>query len=183
MFFHARPQSLALMFILAFCFAPMGCSRSSAAKMQSFAQPSKAASDAARPDIATIPLPSKNLYLAVREESRWQNPFISVEDNMLLLRIYLPDENTSATDVGGITRPANARKQELNIRLRDLPRALAALPEGSWPYGRVVAVAEGYESRQDRAQIRRNVEVTLQTLRDLGVVVDEWNPNSSLPAH
>ena len=151
--------------------------------MQSFAQPSKAVSDAARPDIATIPLPSKNLYLAVREESRWQNPFISVEDNMLLLRIYLPDENTSATDAGGITRPANARKQELNIRLRDLPRALAALPEGSWPYGRVVAVAEGYESRQDRAQIRRNVEVTLQTLHDLGVVVDEWNPNSSLPAH
>lgn len=171
------------MFVLAFCFAPMGCSRSSAAKMQSFAQPSKAASDAARPDIAAIPLPSKNRYLAVRAESGWQNPFISVEDNMLLLRIYLPDENTSATDAGGITRPANARKQELNIRLRDLPRALAALPEGSWPYGRVVAVAEGYESKQDRAQIRRNVEVTLQTLRDLGVVADEWNPNSSSPFH
>ncbi len=118
--------------------------------------------------------------MPVRAEDNWQNPFLSVESGMLLLRIYLPDENTSPTDAGGMTRPAKARKQELTIRLKDLPRALASLPEGCWPYGRVVAVAEGFESANDRTEIRRNMEQTYKVLNDLGVVVDEWNPNSAV---
>jgi hypothetical protein len=32
-------------------------------------------------------------------------------------------------------------------------------------------------TRQDRAQIRRNVESAMQTLSDLGVVVYEWPSN------
>ena len=170
--------------LLASCCLVSGCNHSSsAATPQPFAQPSKSVKDAARPDIDAIPPPSKNLYLAVREESNWQNPFLSVESGMVLLRVYLPDSNPSAIDQGGITRPANARKQELSVRLSDLPKALAALPEGCWPYGRVIAVAEGYETKQDRAQIRRNMEATIQTLNDLGVVVDEWNPTNALPSH
>ncbi len=183
MSFHTRQKFLFPLFVAALCLVSAGCSHRSASNTQYFAQPSKSADDAARPDIANIPPPAKSLYLAVREESRWQNPFISVESNMLLLRIYLPDENLSTSNLGGITQPANARKQELNVRLSDLPRALAALPQGSWPYGRVVAVAEGYETTQDRAQIRRNIEATLQTLNDLGVVAYEWTPSAASSSH
>ena len=174
----------ALLLLLGCCCAPVGCTHGShAATAQPFAQPSNSVKNAARPDIDAIPPPSKNLYLAVREESGWQNPFISVETGMVLLRIYLPDSNPSAVDQGGITRPENARKQELSVRLSDVPKALAALPKGSWPYGRVVAVAEGYETSRDQAQIRRNMEATIQTLNDLGVVVDEWNPANTLLNH
>lgn len=179
MHFSSRQPTLAL--LIGCTFAIAGCSRNPhAAAAAPFPQPSLAAESAARVDIASIPAPRKSLYMPVREEADWQNPFLSVESGMLLLRIYLPDENTSSTDIGGMTRPSKARKQQLTIRLSDLPRALAALPEGCWPYGRVVAVAEGFESAQDRAQIRKNMEITYKVLNDLGVVADEWNPNSSV---
>jgi hypothetical protein len=169
---------------LACCFVPAGCSHGSyAAGTQAFTPPSKAAKESARTGMDAIPPPSKNLYLAVRNETSWQNPFISVESNMLQVRVYLPDLNSSQIDRGGLTRSMNARKQEFSIRLRNLPDALSAVPQGSWPYGRVVAVAEGYETKQDRAQIRRNMEATIQTLNDLGVVVDEWNQSGQPPLH
>ena len=71
--------------------------------------------------------------------------------------------------------PVDARRQELDVRLQDLPEALAAVPDFSWPYGRVVAVEESpTAARQDRAQVRRNVEVIMQMLNNLDIVVDEW---------
>ena len=72
-------------------------------------------------------------------------------------------------------RPEAARRQELQIRPEDLTKALIALPERAWPYGRVVAIAESPEAdRKKRPLVRRNVEAAIQKLNDLGVVVEEW---------
>ena len=72
-------------------------------------------------------------------------------------------------------RPEAARRQELQIRPADLAKALIALPDGTWRYGRVVAIAETPDAgRKDRPAIRRNMEAAIQKLNDMGVVVEEW---------
>lgn len=139
-----------------------------------------AAKTAARQELAEIPPPSKSAYLAVDRESQWQNPYLSIRQNMIQLRIYLPDENTSSIDRGGITRLRSARKQVVNVRLADLPRALSALPNGAWPYGRVVAIARDPGTRQNRAWFSNHLEITVRALQDMGVVVDDWN-HPSIP--
>jgi hypothetical protein len=175
----ASLRFFAMATLLACALAPLGCNHNHAT---GFAPPSAAALSDARLDIAAIPLPAKNLALPWRDESQWRNPFLSVNGKMLLLRIYLPDANPSALDRGGITRSTNARKQELSIRLRDLPRALAALPPDCWPYGRVVAVTPGFLTPQNQALLQHNEQVTLQTLHALGVVAEDWAPGTaSLP--
>jgi hypothetical protein len=71
--------------------------------------------------------------------------------------------------------PAAARRQELEIRLKDLPEALSAVPDYAWPYGRVVAIQEApARSREDRVQIRRNEEQAIAIVNSLDTVVDEW---------
>ena len=62
------------------------------------------------------------------------------------------------------------------------PEALAALPENTWPYGRVVAVEEAHDAPQSALpQLRRNMETAIKTLNDIGVVVYEWQePSSSI---
>jgi hypothetical protein len=97
------------------------------------------------------------------------------------LRIYYPDPVAAGALPGGalpntMLRPSGARKRELVLRLSDLPEALAALPEESWGYGRVIAVEEDPSTlHPDRPQMRRNVEVAIEMLNDLGVVVYEWS--------
>jgi len=87
----------------------------------------------------------------------------------------LSDANTSDVGKGTMLRPAAARRQEIEIRPKDLADAMAAVPQGAWQYGRVVAVAElpGAVAK-DRPKIRRNVENAIQQLNDLGIVVQEW---------
>ena len=85
-----------------------------------------AAKTSARQELTQIPPPHKSVYLNINQEVQWQNPFLSVEQNMIQLRIYLPDENSSPIDRGGITRLSSARKQVVNVRLSELPRALSA---------------------------------------------------------
>lgn len=131
--------------------------------------------EAARQELTAVPAPAKKAYLAIRREPDWQNPFLSVGRDMIQLRIYLADENDSPLGRGGITRITAARREVLNVRLADLPRALAALPDNTWPYGRVIAVGEGLTNPQDGAQVRHNLEITMHTLDDLGLVVEEWN--------
>jgi hypothetical protein len=78
--------------------------------------------------------------------------------------------------VGGMLRPEGARRQNLNVRVGELAAALNAVPEGSWPYGRVVAVEEAHEvPASARPEVRRNMETVMKTLNDMGVVVYEWN--------
>jgi hypothetical protein len=140
-----------------------------------------AAKTSARQDLTQIPPPLKSVYLAVDQESQWQNPFLSVEQNMIQLRIYLPDENSSPIDRGGLTRLSSARKQVINIRLAELPRALASLPNGAWPYGRVVAIGREKQTPQNRAWFPNHLDITVRALQDIGVVVDDWNHPDVLP--
>ena len=136
----------------------------------------------AREQLDQIPPPSKSRYLAIHTIENWGNPFLIVGKKNVTLRIYYPDPVASGALPGGVLpntmlRPSGARKRELDLRLSDLPDALAALPSESWGYGRVIAVEEDPSTlRPDRPQMRRNIEVAIQMLNDLGVVVDEW-PN------
>ena len=146
------------------------------------AKAAQTSEDTARQQIEEIPPPAKSLYLAVHTESSWANPFLIVGRENIHLRVTYPDANPSPIGQGTLLRPADARKQELDIRMADLPTALAAIPAAAWPYGRVVAVEESpVTAKVDKHRVRRNVETTIQVLNDLGVVVDEWTgPSGSL---
>jgi hypothetical protein len=122
-----------------------------------------------------IPLPTKSLYVNVHEPAEWKNPFLTVAADQVDLRVIMTDANPSPVGAGTMLRPESARQQELQIRLVDLPKALIALPDGAWRYGRVVAIAESPDApRKSRPAIRRNMEAAIQKLNDMGVVVEEW---------
>ncbi len=139
---------------------------------------------AARDTLDAIPPPSKRRYTNVRSSDGWVNPFLSVHRDSVTLRVIFPQTTSSPIDGGTMLHPVGARRQELEVRFADLPDALAAVPDFAWPYGRVVAVEESPTApKEQRPQIRRNVETTIQVLNDLGIVVDEWtNPSSSDPS-
>jgi hypothetical protein len=142
---------------------------------QSTAQATGTKRELQRAELAKIPLPTKSLYIDVHEPSSWSNPFLSVGATSLDLRIILADANPSPMGQGTMLRPDAARRQELQIRPADLADAVVALPPGAWRYGRVIAVAESPQAaRKDRAAVRRNVELAINQLNDLGVVVEEW---------
>jgi hypothetical protein len=131
--------------------------------------------DQDRQQLENIPPPSKTPYMAIHTRQSWANPFLIVGKSTVNLTIMYPDLAPANTPGSDFLHPAAARRRVLDLRLEDLPEALAALPENTWPYGRVVAVEEDpLEQRQDRAPVRRNVEATMQVLNDLGVVIDEW---------
>ena len=130
----------------------------------------------ARQQLSLIPPPSKSRYMAVHNLSTWENPYLTVQQNIATLHVTVADTNPTAFGTGGMLRPVAARHQDVVIRTSDLPSALGAIPESSWPYGRVVAVEEAHDTPQSaRPAVRRNVEATLKTLGDLGVVAYEWN--------
>jgi hypothetical protein len=146
-----------------------------AEKAQRQAQAAATERDRQRAALAKVPLPTKSLYINVREPGQWANPFISADADYLTLRVVMADANPSQLGQGSLLRPEAARRQELHIRLADLPEALIALPPGAWRYGRVVAIAESpLADRKKRPAVRRNVEGAIQKLNDLEVVVDEW---------
>ena len=131
--------------------------------------------DQQRASLSHIPLPTKSMYVDVREPGAWANPFLSVEADRFDLRINLTDANPSTVGEGTMLRPAAARRQELQLRPTELVEAVVALPPDAWRYGRVIAVAEAPgASPKDRPRIRRNVEAAIQQLNDLGIVVEEW---------
>ncbi len=133
----------------------------------------------ARVALEQIPPPLKHRYVNVHSTDAWENPFLSVHRDSLTLRIIFPQQTSSPVDGGTMLHPAAARKQELEIRMTDLPEALSAIPDFAWPYGRVVAIEESpTAARQDRVQVRRNVESAIRIVNDLDVVVDEWNAPS-----
>lgn len=149
-----------------------------AAQAEHKAQATASERDTERAQLDKIPLPTKSLYVDVHDSSAWANPFLSVGPDVITLRIILPDSNPSPAGQGGVLRPEAARRQELQIRLSDLDKAIVAIPAGAWRYGRVIAVAESSSAAaKDRPVIRRNVEAAIRELNDLGVVVEEW------PAH
>ena len=146
-----------------------------AANVEHKAQAAATVRDQQRAQLASIPLPTKSLYVDIHEPGAWANPFLSVEADTLDLRVNLADANPSPVGEGTMLRPAAARRQEVQLRLSDLAEAVVALPAGAWRYGRVIAVAEAPgASPKDRPKIRRNVEAAIRQLNDLGVVVEEW---------
>jgi len=139
------------------------------------AQAANAERDHLRAELEKIPLPTKSRYVDVHEPGAWTNPFLSVDANMINLRVTVGDANPSSYGEGGMLRPKAARVREVQIRVQDLADGLIALPENAWPYGRVVAVEESpLADKSQRPAVRRQVEAVIAQLNDLGVVVDEW---------
>jgi len=151
-----------------------GCNRAAAGTPVATANPREV--ETARQQMELIPPPSKTRYMAVRSLSNWENPYLTVQKNMVTLHVTLADANASDLGTGGMLRPAAARQQVLNIGGDRLPDALTAVPENSWPYGRVVAIEEAHDTpASERPAVRRNMEAAIKTLSDLGVVVYEWS--------
>jgi hypothetical protein len=142
---------------------------------QAAAEARASAGDKQREALSHVPLPTKSMYVDVHDPSAWSNPFIAVGPEAIHLRIVQADANPSDMGKGTMLRPEGARRQEIEIRPKDLADAMVALPQGAWQYGRVVAVAElPGASAKDRPKIRRNVEAAIRQLNDLGIVVEEW---------
>jgi hypothetical protein len=139
------------------------------------AQAAATESASERDALEHIPIPTKSLYVNVHEPAEWKNPFLTVAASQIDMRVIMADANPSPVGAGTMLRPEAARRQEIQIRLADLPKALIALPDGAWRYGRVVAIAEAPEApRKERPAIRRNMEAAIQKLNDMGIVVEEW---------
>lgn len=146
-----------------------------AEKAEHKAQAAATERDQERAELDQIALPTKSLYIDIHDPAQWANPFLSVGAETIGLRIIVADANPSPVGQGTLLRPVAARRQELELRLSDLSAAVAAIPAGAWPYGRVIAVAESpSEAPKDRPRVRRNVEAVIRQLNDLGVVVEEW---------
>lgn len=131
--------------------------------------------DQERAQLEQIPLPTKSMYVDVHEPSQWTNPFLAVGPNYVTLRVLFADVNTSTVGEGTLLRPVSARRQEMQVRLVDLDKAIVAIPAGGWHYGRVIAVEELPDAAaKDRPAIRRNLESVIRQLNDLGIVVEDW---------
>lgn len=132
--------------------------------------------DAEREQMAMVPPPSKNRFMAVHSFENWENPYITVQPGMVTLHILLADANTTPVGAGGMFRPVGARRQEINIGLDKLAEAMASVPQSSWPYGRVVAIEEAHKTpAAAEPTVRRNMESAVATLSDLGVMVYDLN--------
>jgi len=145
-----------------------------AVKAEQKAQATATERDGQRAQLALIPLPTKSMYVDVHEPSAWANPFLSVGPEMISLRVTQADANPSSVGEGTMLRPSAARRQELQLRAADVAKAVAAIPPSAWRYGRVIAIAESSVPPKDRPKVRRNVEIAIQQLNDLGIVVEEW---------
>ncbi len=131
--------------------------------------------DQVRVELEQIPAPTKSKYMAIKSLTAWQNPYLTVQDNLIVLHVTLADANTSALGQGGMLRPTGARRQDLTIRVGELAAALNAVPESAWPLGRVIAVEEAHNTPAAlEPAVRRTMEGVMRTLGDLGVVPYEW---------
>lgn len=172
---NARPVFPAI-FLLGLLSGCHGTSSSTTTPAVTAQQRSEAESE--RQQLELIPPPSKTRYLAVRSLDTWENPYLTVQANMVTLHVMLADANPSTYGVGGIMRPVGARRQDVNVTLDKLGEALLAVPQSSWPYGRVAAVEEAHKIPVSaRPQVGRTAEAAMKTLNDLGIVVYEWGDN------
>ena len=175
-----RSRRLTLIALLAALLpAVTGCTRSAPASPvdeRAVNAQQRQLTDEVRKELELIPPPSKTRYLAVKSLTSWENPYITVQGGMVTLHVTVADANTSGLGEGTMLRPVGARRQNLDIRVGELPAALNAVPQSAWPYGRVIAIEEAHEApAAARPQIRRNMESVMRSLGDLGVVVYEWS--------
>ncbi len=143
------------------------------------AEQARAELETQREQLDLIPPPAKSRYMAIHSFDSWQNPYLTVQSGMLELHVTMADSNPSPIGAGGMLRPVGARRRELNIDLDSLGEAMSAIPQSSWPYGRVVVVAEALKTPPSAEPgVRRNMEVTISRLNDLGIVVYDMNEGS-----
>jgi hypothetical protein len=129
-----------------------------------------------RTQLQQIQPPSKSRFMAVHSFEAWENPYVTVQSNMVELHVTRGDANTTAIGVGGMFRPVAARREELNIGMDKLGEAISSIPADAWPYGRVVAIEEAHKTPPSaEPAVRRNMEVTVGKLTDLGVMVYDLN--------
>jgi hypothetical protein len=156
-----------------------GCHTHSAQASTSKAQvrnEQRAELETEREQLDRIPPPSKSTFMAIHTFYSWQNPVLTVQPGMLELQVTLADSNTSSLGVGGMLRPIGARRQELNITADTLGNAMTAVPQNAWPYGRVVAIVEANKTPPSaEPAVRRNMEVAISKLNDLGILVYDLN--------
>ena len=69
--------------------------------------------DQERAQLDRIPLPTKSMYIDVREPANWANPFLSVDADSIDLRVIMADANPSLVGQGSMMRPEAARRQEI----------------------------------------------------------------------
>jgi hypothetical protein len=120
--------------------------------------------------------PAKSRFMAVHNFETWENPYVTVQAGMVELHVTRGDANTTGIGVGGMFRPVAARRQELNVGMDKLGEAISSVPADAWPYGRVVAIEEAHKTPASaEPAVRRNMEVTVGKLTDLGVVVYDLN--------
>ena len=113
--------------------------------------------------------------MAVHTMEAWENPWITVQPGMLTLHVLLADPMPAAGS-GGMLRPVGARREELNIAVEKLSEALTAIPQDSWPYGRVIAVEEAHKTpAAGEPEVRRTMEAAVGAMNDLGVVAYDIN--------
>ena len=135
--------------------------------------------DMDREQLETIPPPSKSRYMSIHTFDSWENPYVTVQASMVELHVTRGDTNTTPIGVGGMLRPVGARREELNLSMDDLGKAITAVPQDAWPYGRVVAIEEAHQTPASaEPAVRRNMEVTIARLNDLGVVVYDLQEGS-----
>ncbi len=171
----SRPRLLALL-LPAFAFA--GCHSRATSNPQARAEARAAASEQ-RQELEQIPPPTKSKYMAVHSYDSWENPYVTVQPDMLTIHIMYADVNPSSFGAGGMLRPTGARRQEVNISLSKLGEAMTAVPANAWPYGRVVGVEEAHKTPgPQEPEQRRNMEATVSTLNDLGIVAYDLNAGS-----
>ena len=169
--------------VLALALFPLsGCHTETAGPMngdgqqRALARQQREMTDQVRVQLEQIPPPTKSKYMAIKTLTAWENPYLTVQDNLIVLHVTLGDANTSALGQGGMLRPTGARRQDLTIRVGELAAALNAVPQTAWPLGRVIAVEEAHNTppRMEPA-VRRTIEGVMRTLGDLGVVPYEWS--------
>lgn len=125
-----------------------------------------------RSQMELIPPPSKSRFMTVHSFESWENPYLTVQDNMIQLHITLADPVPGGYGSGGMLRPIAARQQVIAIAPDKLGEAMTSVPQSAWPYGRVVAIEEAHRVPKDaEPAVRRTMEGTINRLSDLGIVV------------
>ena len=119
-------------------------------------QPAKAPDPAGV--LEAIPAADSAQYERIHDMKKWQNPYLIVRADGVVLY-----------DVGD--------SAEIILKPEELLPALAQLPRSNWPYGRVVAAAEGGQRRteEDGVAIRRNKGIVGGMLEGAHVAV-KWVP-------
>lgn len=162
------PPALGLVLLLSGCHTPqLPTPAREEAKAQQHAEV-----DTEREQLAMVPPPSKSRFATIRSLDSWENPYIIVQADILELHVLMPDTNPSNYGAGGMFRPTGARRQVLTVSPDKLGEAVSSIPQGAWPYGRVIAVEEPRKVPADaEPSIRRAMEGTVGKLNDLGLVV------------